>query len=140
MRDEQLDWDTYIFYMRNFLMANALYWLKELHIEGLRVDAVASMLYPDYSRPEGNWTPNIHSGQENLEAVQFLQEMSTTAHKSAPGIVTIADGVDSVTRREATYQHCRTGLFDEVEHGVGYTTHSTTSAATQCIAATNTTK
>src|SRR5204863_151900 len=60
-------------------------------IDGLRVDAVASMLYLDYSRPEGGWTPNIYGGRENLEAVQFLQEMNATVHKAAPGIVTVAE-------------------------------------------------
>ena len=64
---------------------------QEFHIDGLRVDAVASMLYLDYSRPEGGWTPNIYGGRENLEAVQFLQEMNATVHKAAPGIVTIAE-------------------------------------------------
>ncbi|OBK78614.1 1,4-alpha-glucan branching protein GlgB [Mycobacterium sp. 1164985.4] len=95
-RGEQLDWGTYVFdfgraEVRNFLVANALYWLQEFHIDGLRVDAVASMLYLDYSRPEGGWTPNIYGGRENLEAVQFLQEMNATVHKVAPGIVTIAE-------------------------------------------------
>src|SRR6202790_1863987 len=95
-RGEQLDWGTYVFdfgraEVRNFLVANALYWPEQYHIDGLRVDAVASMLYLDYSRPEGGWTPNIHGGRENLEAVQFLQEMNATAHKAAPGIVTIAE-------------------------------------------------
>jgi 1,4-alpha-glucan branching enzyme len=95
-RGEQLDWGTYVFdfgrsEVRNFLVANALYWLQEFHIDGLRVDAVASMLYLDYSRPEGGWTPNIYGGRENLEAVQFLQEMNATVHKANPGIVTIAE-------------------------------------------------
>ena len=95
-RGEQLDWGTYVFdfgrpEVRNFLVANALYWLEEFHIDGLRVDAVASMLYLDYSRPADGWTPNIYGGRENLEAVQFLQEMNATAHKAAPGIVTIAE-------------------------------------------------
>ncbi len=95
-RGEQLDWGTYVFdfgraEVRNFLVANALYWLQEFHVDGLRVDAVASMLYLDYSRPEGGWTPNIYGGRENLEAVQFLQEMNATVHKIAPGIVTIAE-------------------------------------------------
>lgn len=95
-RGEQLDWGTYVFdfgraEVRNFLVANALYWLQEHHIDGLRVDAVASMLYLDYSRPADGWTPNIHGGRENLEAVQFLQEMNATVHKATPGIVTIAE-------------------------------------------------
>jgi 1,4-alpha-glucan branching enzyme len=95
-RGEQLDWGTYVFdfgrpEVRNFLVANALYWLQDYHIDGLRVDAVASMLYLDYSRPEGGWTPNIYGGRENLEAVQFLQEMNATVHKVTPGIVTIAE-------------------------------------------------
>jgi 1,4-alpha-glucan branching enzyme len=95
-RGEQLDWGTYVFdfgrpEVRNFLVANALYWLQEYHIDGLRVDAVASMLYLDYSRPAGGWTPNVYGGRENLEAVQFLQEMNATVHKIAPGIVTIAE-------------------------------------------------
>jgi len=95
-RGEQLDWGTYVFdfgrpEVRNFLVANALYWLEEFHVDGLRVDAVASMLYLDYSRPAGGWTPNVHGGRENLEAVQFLQEMNATAHMAAPGIVTIAE-------------------------------------------------
>ncbi|HLS00261.1 MAG TPA: 1,4-alpha-glucan branching protein GlgB [Mycolicibacillus parakoreensis] len=95
-RGEQLDWGTYVFdfgrpEVRNFLVANALYWLQEFHVDGLRVDAVASMLYLDYSRPAGGWTPNVHGGRENLEAVQFLQEMNATVHKLCPGVVTIAE-------------------------------------------------
>ncbi|ODR11503.1 1,4-alpha-glucan branching enzyme [Mycolicibacillus koreensis] len=95
-RGEQLDWGTYVFdfgrpEVRNFLVANALYWLQEFHVDGLRVDAVASMLYLDYSRPAGGWTPNIYGGRENLEAVQFLQEMNATVHKLCPGVVTIAE-------------------------------------------------
>ena len=95
-RGEQLDWGTYVFdfgrpEVRNFLVANALYWCQEFHIDGLRVDAVASMLYLDYSRPADGWTPNAYGGRENLEAVQFLQEMNATVHKIVPGIVTVAE-------------------------------------------------
>ena len=95
-RGEQLDWGTYVFdfgrrEVRNFLVANALYWLEEFHIDGLRVDAVASMLYLDYSREEGQWTPNIYGGRENLEAVAFLQEMNATVYKRVPGAITIAE-------------------------------------------------
>ncbi|MCX4092003.1 1,4-alpha-glucan branching protein GlgB [Nocardia sp. alder85J] len=95
-RGEQLDWGTFVFdfgrfEVRNFLVANALYWIDEFHIDGLRVDAVASMLYLDYSRPAGGWEPNVHGGRENLEAVAFLQEMNATVHKHHPGVVTIAE-------------------------------------------------
>lgn len=72
-------------------MANALFWIDEFHIDGLRVDAVASMLYLDYSRPEGEWTPNEFGGRENLDAVAFLQELNATVHKHHPGVVTIAE-------------------------------------------------
>jgi 1,4-alpha-glucan branching enzyme len=90
------EWGSHIFNfgrheVRNFLYANALYWLEEFHADGLRVDGVASMLYLDYSREEGEWTPNKHGGRENLEAVQFLQEMNATVYKRVPGVVTIAE-------------------------------------------------
>ena len=93
---EHPDWGTYVFdfghsQVRNFLVANALYWLEEFHIDGLRVDAVASMLYRDYSRKEGEWLPNVHGGRENLEAISFLQEVNATAYKRNPGIVMIAE-------------------------------------------------
>ncbi|WP_395106678.1 1,4-alpha-glucan branching protein GlgB [Actinomadura sp. SCN-SB] len=95
-RGEHPDWGTLVFNfgraeVRNFLVANALYWLEEFHIDGLRVDAVASMLYLDYSREDGEWTPNIYGGRENLEAISFLQEMNATAYKRNPGIMTIAE-------------------------------------------------
>lgn len=90
------DWGTYVFdfgrnEVRNFLVANALYWLKEFHVDGLRVDAVASMLYLDYSRREGEWTPNVYGGRENLDAIEFLKEMNAVVYREAPGIVTIAE-------------------------------------------------
>jgi 1,4-alpha-glucan branching enzyme len=95
-RGEHPDWGTYVFdfgrrEVRNFLVSNALFWLEEFHIDGLRVDAVASMLYLDYSREEGQWSPNQHGGRENLDAVQFLQEMNATVYKRVPGAVTIAE-------------------------------------------------
>ena len=95
-RGEQPDWGTYVFNfgrteVRNFLVANALYWLEEFHVDGLRVDAVASMLYLDYSRKEGEWEPNEFGGRENIEAVSFLQEVNATAYKRVPGIMTIAE-------------------------------------------------
>ncbi len=95
-RGEQPDWGTLVFdfgrrEVRNFLVANALYWLEEFHIDGLRVDAVASMLYLDYSREHGEWAPNRYGGRENLEAVAFLQEVNATVYKRVPGIITVAE-------------------------------------------------
>ena len=77
--------------VRNFLVANAVYWMEEFHVDGLRVDGVASMLYLDYARKDGEWIPNIHGGRENLEAVGLLQEANATAYKRVPGIVMIAE-------------------------------------------------
>ena len=96
LRGEQPDWGTFIFdfgrrEVRNFLVANAVYWLKEFHADGLRVDAVASMLYLDYSRQAGQWRPNVHGGRENLDAIAFLQEANATAYRNCPGIVMVAE-------------------------------------------------
>ena len=93
---EHPDWGTLIFNysrneVRNFLVASALYWLESFHIDGLRVDAVASMLYLDYSRKEGEWIANEFGGRENLAAVKFLQEATATAYKRFPGIMMIAE-------------------------------------------------
>ncbi|MGX5696065.1 1,4-alpha-glucan branching protein GlgB [Agromyces soli] len=95
-RGEQKDWGTLVFdygnpRVRNFLVANALFWIEEFHVDGLRVDAVASMLYLDYSRADGEWLPNVHGGREHLEAIAFLQEATATAYKRNPGIVMIAE-------------------------------------------------
>ena len=95
-RGEQPEWGTYVFdfgrrEVRNFLVANALYWLDEFHVDGLRVDAVASMLYLDYSRKDGEWLPNVYGGRENLDAVDFLKEMNATVYKNHPGAITIAE-------------------------------------------------
>ncbi|MFE4610479.1 1,4-alpha-glucan branching enzyme [Streptomyces niveus] len=122
-RAEHPDWGTLEFdfgrtEVRNFLVANAVYWCEEFHIDGLRVDAVASMLYLDYSREEGEWTPNEHGGRENLDAVAFLQEMNATVYRRCPGVVTIAEestAWDGVTR--ATH-HVGPGGFGGLGFGL----------------------
>jgi 1,4-alpha-glucan branching enzyme len=93
---EHRDWGTLIFNygrneVRNFLIANALFWLDQYHIDGLRVDAVASMLYLDYSRNAGEWVPNRFGGRENLEAIEFLKAFNTACYARHPGIMTIAE-------------------------------------------------
>jgi 1,4-alpha-glucan branching enzyme len=95
-RGEHPDWGTYIFNygrneVRNFLIANALFWLREFHLDGLRVDAVASMLYLDYSRKEGEWVPNELGGRENLEAIAFIKELNEVTHRECPGALMIAE-------------------------------------------------
>jgi 1,4-alpha-glucan branching enzyme len=93
---EHRDWGTLIFnYGRNeirgFLISNALFWLEEFHLDGLRVDAVASMLYLDYSRTEGEWIPNQYGGRENIDAVSFLRHLNTVTHGRVPGTITVAE-------------------------------------------------
>ncbi|MEZ4941705.1 MAG: 1,4-alpha-glucan branching protein GlgB [Saprospiraceae bacterium] len=90
------DWNSYVFdygrnEVRSFLISNALFWLDKYHVDGLRVDAVASMLYHDYSRKDGEWIPNIHGGRENLEAISFLRDFNEAAYKNYPGVETIAE-------------------------------------------------
>ncbi|QMV21688.1 1,4-alpha-glucan branching enzyme [Streptomyces sp. SCUT-3] len=120
---EHPDWGTLVFdygrtEVRNFLVANAVYWCEEFHVDGLRVDAVASMLYLDYSREYGQWSPNRDGGRENLEAVAFLQEMNATVYRRCPGVVTIAEestAWDGVTR--ATH-HIGPGGFGGLGFGL----------------------
>ncbi|AEF41678.1 1,4-alpha-glucan branching protein GlgB [Hoyosella subflava] len=113
LRGEHPEWGTYIFdwgkpEVRSFLIANALYWLTEFHVDGLRVDAVASMLYLDYSRPPGAWEPNEIGGRENLEAVSFLQQLNCAVEQHAPGAIMIAE--DSTTWPKVTRQVALGGL------------------------------
>ena len=105
-RGHHPDWDTAIFNygryeVKNFLISNALYWIQEFHIDGLRVDAVSSMLYLDYSRKEGEWTPNIYGERHNLEAISFLRQLNDIIHERNPGVITFAEestAWDGVTR------------------------------------------
>ncbi len=113
---EHREWGTKIFNfgrheVRNFLVANALFWFDRFHVDGLRVDAVASMLYLDYSRNPGEWLPNCHGGRENLEAIEFLRHMNTAVHEDFRGALTIAE--------EST---AFPGVTQPVEHGgLGFT-------------------
>ncbi len=95
-RREHPEWGTHIFHygrheVRNFLISNALFWLDKYHVDGLRVDAVASMLYLDYARKEGEWTPNAFGGRENLEAAAFLKKFNEVVHAQFPGVLTVAE-------------------------------------------------
>ncbi|CAN5507750.1 1,4-alpha-glucan branching protein GlgB [soil metagenome] len=120
---EQPDWGTLVFnfgdsQVRNFLVANASYWLEVFHIDGLRVDAVASMLYLDYSRKDGEWLPNRYGGRENLEAISFLQEANATAYKRSPGIVMIAE--ESTSWGGVTHPTSERGLGFGLKWNMGW--------------------
>ncbi len=122
-RGEHKDWGTYIFnfgdsQVRNFLVANALYWLEEFHIDGLRVDAVASILYLDYSREAGEWEPNVNGGRENLEAISFLQEVNATAYKRNAGIVMAAE--ESTSYPGVTHPTSEGGLGFGLKWNMGW--------------------
>ena len=117
------DWNTAIYdfgkrEVANLLIANALFWLERFHVDGLRVDAVASMLYLDYSRKGGEWIPNVHGGRENLDAIAFLQRMNKEVYAAHPGVVTIAE---ESTAWPGVSQPVHAGgprLRLQVEHGI----------------------
>jgi 1,4-alpha-glucan branching enzyme len=95
-KGEHPDWGTYIFNygrheVHNFILANGLYWLEEFHFDGLRLDAVASMIYLDYSRKEGEWAPNQYGGKENIEAIEFIRKLNSVVHGKYPGAITVAE-------------------------------------------------
>jgi 1,4-alpha-glucan branching enzyme len=122
-RGEHPDWGTYIFNygrreVRNFLITNALYWLKEFHIDGLRVDAVASMLYLDYSRTAGRWVPNEFGGRENLEAVSLVKELNTLVRAQHPGVMMIAE--ESTSWPGVTHPIERGGLGFDFKWNLGW--------------------
>ena len=117
------DWGTLIFNygrheVRNFLVANALFWCERFHIDGLRVDAVASMLYLDYSRQPGQWIPNQYGGRENLDAVEFLKNFNTTLLSAHPGVDHRGRGIHRLAASHPAPLPGRPGLLFQVEHGL----------------------
>lgn len=116
-------WHTHIFNfgrheVGNFLIANALYWLEALHVDGLRVDAVASMLYLDYGREEGQWVPNVYGGIENLEAIEFIKHLNSVVHQRSPGVLMIAE--ESTAFAGVSHPVERGGLGFDLKWNMGW--------------------
>jgi 1,4-alpha-glucan branching enzyme len=122
-KGEHMDWGTLIFNfgrneVRNFLLANALYWIDHFHIDGLRIDAVASMLYLDYSRNDGEWLPNEFGGRENLEAISFLTQLNFAVHTNHPGVMVMAE--ESTAFPRITHAVDSDGLGFDLKWNMGW--------------------
>ena len=141
---EHRDWGTQIFNygrheVRNYLMANALFWLDKYHVDGIRVDAVASMLYLDYSRQEGDWLPNEYGGRENLERHRLPQGIQRAGPPAVPRRADHRRGIDGLAERVAADLPRRTGLQPEVEHGLDERHPPATCGTSRSTASTTTT-
>ena len=138
------DWGTLVFNygrheVRNFLISNALFWLREYHVDGIRVDAVASMLYLDYSRREGEWVPNQFGGREDLDAVAFLKELNEVIYGREPGVISAAEESTAWPGVSRPTYLGGLGLRLQVEHGLDARHARATSSRTRSTAATTTT-